>query len=139
MAWAEAEDAILQGVNLWRSRTFQCHSHGPCPASRHFRSSKKEYLNQLQEEYKLINENNAHYFNKAVMTAFKRGEAEVAQTQLQGDESEAATTGQFDLRNKVGQKWQQHLKNNVMEAEAYTLRTMPEKREKRAAWAKEHL
>ena len=105
---------------------------------------KEAYLNQLQEEYKLIAENNTHDFYKAIMQALKLGEAEHAQTQLQGDESEeahlmteAAATGQFDLRSKIGQNWQKHLKNNVVDAEAYELLTMPEKREKPAAWAKE--
>ena len=50
---------------------------------------------------------------------------------------EAATTGQFDLRSKIGQKWQKYLKKNMGEADAYKVLSMPEKREKRAAWAKE--
>ena len=50
---------------------------------------------------------------------------------------EAATTGQFDLRSKIGQKWQKYLKKNMGEAEAYKVLTMPEKRAKRAAFAKD--
>ena len=33
-----------------------------------------EYLNQLQEQYKLIDEKSTHDFDKAIHQAFKRGE-----------------------------------------------------------------
>ena len=58
-------------------------------------------------------------------------------SELDDNEKNAAQTGEFQLRDKVGKKWQKHLKNNKIEAESYELLTMPEKRNRRASWSKD--
>ena len=111
----------------------------------------EEFIAKLQKEFDFVTEENQQEFQNAVLMAFKHGESQAKSLPAQPEKSEdinselkdiekkAATTGEFDVRDRVGQKWQRYLKMNKIEAESYKLMTMPEKRERRANWAKETL
>ena len=97
-------------------------------------------IDQLMSEYGGMTEADVDSFHTAILQALEMGQQKWdscnAQAGIADAELHAAETGQFDVRDKVGQQFSRYMRDNPEFKQHYKGLNMPQKRKQREEWAK---
>ena len=91
------------------------------------------YIEQLLNNFGNMNQSNVRQFDSEVEDVLKMGEEKFQACKHDGKEEDpvlmqAATTGKFDTRDKVGQKFRRHLEKMKSTSSSTRARTCPRRR-----------